>query len=170
MDVSKEMSQTEHIRYRAGTYIGRLGKGTCPNDGIYTLLQEALHYVVNEFCGGHGKRIEVRIEDKQTVVIRDYGRGMSLEERYARSHRLPKMMVDMLTGVGMDAVNALSSCMDMCIYRKGTVTERHYEEGMLLGEWTEKTNRKDGISISFTPDENIFGPFQYHTLFGKVLF
>ena len=76
----------------------------------------------------------------------------------------------MLTGVGMDAVNALSSCMDMCIYRKGTATKRHYEEGMLLSEWTEKTNRKDGISISFTPDENIFGPFQYHTLFGKVLF
>jgi topoisomerase-4 subunit B len=155
------MSQPEHIRCRAGMYIGRLGNGTCPNDGIYTMLQEALHYMVNEFCEGYGKRIEIRMEDKQTVVIRDYGRGMCFEERYAKSRRSPKMMVDMLTGVGMDAVNALSSCMDICIYRKGIVTERHYEEGMLLGEWTEKTNRKDGISISFTPDENIFGPFQF---------
>lgn len=161
MQTSKEMTQMEHIRFRAGMYIGRLGNGTCPNDGIYTLLQEALHYVVNEFCEGHGKRIEVRIEDKQTVVIRDYGRGMSLEERCAKSHHSPKMMVDMLTGVGMDAVNALSSYMDMCMYRKGAVTECHYEEGILLGEWTEKSKQKEGICISFTPDEEIFGPFQY---------
>ena len=94
MQTPKEMSQIEHIRFRAGMYIGRLGNGSSPYDGIYTLLQEALHYMVNEFCEGHGKRIEVWIEDKQTVVIRDYGRGMSFEERYAKSHRSPKMMVD----------------------------------------------------------------------------
>lgn len=59
-------------------YIGKLGDGTYPNDGIYTLLREVLHYVVNEFWEGYGKRVEVRIEDKQTITIRDYGRGCPL--------------------------------------------------------------------------------------------
>ena len=71
------------------------------------------------------------------------------------------MMVDLLTCLGMDTVNALSSCMNMSIYGNGTMEEFYYEEGVLLGEWTEKTKQKDGISISFTPDESIFGPFQF---------
>ena len=161
MNTPEEMSQIEHIRFRASMYIGRLGDGTYPHDGIYTLLREVLHYVVNEFWEGYGKRIEIRIEDKQTIVIRDYGRGISFEERYANSRKYPKMMVDLLTCLGMDTVCALSSCMNMSIYNKGTVNELYYEEGLLLSEWTEKTKRKDGISITFTPDESIFGPFQF---------
>ena len=161
MDTPEEMSQIEHIRFRASMYIGRLGDGTYPHDGIYTLLREVLHYIVNEFWEGYGKRIEIRIEDKQTIVIRDYGRGMSFEERYANSRKYPKMMVDLLTCLGMDTVNALSSCMNMSIYDNGTVKEFYYEKGILLGEWTEKTKQKDGISITFTPDESIFGPFQF---------
>lgn len=161
MDTSEEMSQLEHIRIRAGMYIGKLGDGTYPNDGVYTLLREVLHYVVNEFWEGYGKRVEVRIEDKQTITIRDYGRGLSFEERYANSKQSPKMAVDLLTCLGIDTVNALSSWMDICVYGKGTVTVCHNEEGLLLGEWTEKTKRKDGISITFIPDENIFGPFQF---------
>lgn len=161
MNTPEEMSQIEHIRFRASMYIGRLGNGTYPHDGIYTLLREVLHYVINEFWEGYGKRIEIRIEDKQTIVIRDYGRGMSFEERYANSRKYPKMMVDLLTCLGMDTVNALSSCMNMSIYDNGTVNEFYYEEGILLGEWTEKTKQKDGISITFTPDESIFGPFQF---------
>lgn len=155
-----EMCQIEHIRYRASMYLGRLGNGDSSADGIYLMLQELLHPIVNEYRDGHGKRIEVRIEDKQTVAIRDYGRGISLEERYADRSHSPKMIED-LTGFGIDTVNALSSSMDICIYRKGAVSWFHYEEGMLLGEWTEKTKRKDGISITFTPDESIFGPFQF---------
>ena len=162
MNTSEEMSQIDHIRSRAGMYIGRLGDGTYPNDGIYTLLREVLHYVVNEFWEGYGKRVEVRIEDKQTITIRDYGRGMSFEERYTNSkQQSPRMAVDLLTCLGIDTVNALSSWMDICVYGKGTVTVCHYEEGLLLGEWTEKTKRKDGISITFTPDESLFGPFQF---------
>ncbi len=161
MNTPKEVSQIEHIRFRASMYIGRLGDGTYTHDGIYTLLREVLHYVVNEFWEGYGKRIEIRIEDMQTIVIRDYGRGMSLEERYANSRKYPKMMVDLLTCLGLDTVCALSSCMNMSIYNKGTVKEFYYEEGILLGEWTEKTKQKDGISITFTPDESIFGPFQF---------
>lgn len=161
MDTPEEMSQIEHIRFRASMYIGRLGDGTYPHDGIYTLLREVLHYIVNEFWEGYGKRIEIRIEDKQTIVIRDYGRGMSFEERYANSRKYPKMMVDLLTSLGIDTVNALSSCMNMSIYDNGTVKEFYYEKGILLGEWTEKTKQKDGISITFTPDESIFGPFQF---------
>ena len=160
MQTSEEMTQIEHIRYRASMYLGRLGNGDSSADGIYLMLQELLHPIVNEFRDGHGKRIEVRMEDKQTVAIRDYGRGVSLEERYADRGHSPKMIED-LTGFGIDTVNALSSCMDICIYRKGTVNRFHYEEGMLLGEWAEKTKRKDGISITFTPDESIFGPFQF---------
>ena len=161
MNTPEEMSQIEHIRFRASMYIGRLGNGTYPYDGIYTLLREVLHYVVNEFWEGYGKRIEIRIEDKQTIVIRDYGRGMSFEERYANSRKYPKMMVDLLTCLGIDTVNALSSCMNMSIYDNGTVKEFYYEEGILLGEWTEKRKQKDGISITFTPDESIFGSFQF---------
>ena len=71
------------------------------------------------------------------------------------------MMVDLLTCLGIDTVNALSSCMNMSIYDNGTVKEFYYEKGILLGEWTEKTKQKDGISITFTPDESIFGPFQF---------
>lgn len=161
MNTPEEMSQIEHIRFRASMYIGRLGDGTYPHDGIYTLLREVLHYIVNEFWEGYGKRIEIRIEDKQTIAIRDYGRGISFEERYANSRKYPKMMVELLTCLGLDTVCALSSCMNMSIYNKGTVNELYYEEGLLLSEWTEKTKRKDGISITFTPDESIFGPFQF---------
>lgn len=160
MNTPEEMTQREHIRYRASMYLGRLGDGTNPDDGMYLMLQDVLHLIVNEFREGHGKRIEVRMEDKQTICIRDYGRGLSFEERYADSSHFPRMIED-LTGFGVDTVNALSSCMDVCIYRKGSARELHYEEGILLGEWTEKTKRKDGISITFTPDENIFGPFQF---------
>lgn len=70
------------------------------------------------------------------------------------------MMVDLLTCLSMDTVNALSSCMNMSIYGNGTVKEFYYEGCILLGEWTEKTKQKDGISITFTPDESIFGPVQ----------
>ena len=160
MQTSGEMSQIEHIRYRASMYLGRLGNGDSLADGIYLMLQELLHLIVNEFRDGYGKRIEVRIEDKQTIAIRDCGRGISFEKRHADRSPSPKMIED-LTGFGIDTVNALSSCMDICIYKKGTVNYFHYEEGMLLGEWTEKTKRKDGISITFTPDEGIFGPFQF---------
>lgn len=160
MQTSGEMSQIEHIRYRASMYLGRLGNGDSSADGIYLMLQELLHLIVNEFRDGYGKRIEVRIEDKQTIAIRDCGRGISFEKRHADRSPSPKMIED-LTGFGIDTVNALSSCMDICIYKKGTVNCFHYEEGMLLGEWTEKTKRKDGISITFTPDESIFGPFQF---------
>ena len=158
MKTPNEMSQTEHIRFRAGMYLGRLGNGELSSDGIYLMLQELLHPLVNEFRDGHGKRIEVRMEDKQTIAIRDYGRGMSFEERYANRGQHSKMIED-LTGFGIDTVIALSSCMDICIYRKGTASWFHYEEGMLLGEWTENTNRKDGIYITFTPDECIFEPY-----------
>ena len=160
MQTSGEMSQIEHIRYRASMYLGRLGNGDSSADGIYLMLQELLHLIVNEFRDGYGKRIEVRMEDKQTVAIRDYGRGISFEERHADRSHSPKMIED-LTGFGIDTVNALSSCMDICVYRKGSASWFHYEEGMLLGEWTEKTKRKDGISITFTPDDSIFGPFQF---------
>lgn len=93
MNTLEEMSQIEHIRFRAGMYIGRLGDGTYPNDGIYTLLREVLHYVVNEFSEGYGKRVEVLIEYKQTITIRDYGRGISFEERYANSKQSHRMAV-----------------------------------------------------------------------------
>lgn len=160
MNTLEEMSQREHIRYRASMYLGRLGDGTNPDDGMYLMLQDVLHPIVNEFREGHGKRIEVRMEDKQTINIRDYGRGLSFEERYADSSHFPRM-IEELTGFGIDTVNALSACLDICIYRKGTVRGLHYEEGILLGEWTEKTKRKDGLSITFTPDESIFGSFQF---------
>lgn len=155
------MSKIEHLRFIASMYIGRLGDGSYPNDGIYTLLREILHYVVNEFWEGYGKRIEIQIEDKQTITIRDYGRGMSFEERYANSQQSPRMVVDLLTGFGIDTIYALSSCMNISVYNNGRMNEFYYEEGILLGEWTEKTKKKDGISISFTPDESIFGPFQF---------
>lgn len=160
MNTPEEMTQREHIRYRASMYLGRLGDGTNPDDGMYLMLQDVLHPIVNEFREGHGKRMEVRMEDMQTISIRDYGRGLSFEERSADSRNFFRMIED-LTGFGIDTVNALSSCMDICIYRKGTAKELHYEEGILLGEWTEKTKRKDGISITFTPDESIFGAFQF---------
>lgn len=160
MNAPTEMTQREHIRYRASMYLGQLGDGANPNDGMYLMLQDVLHPIANEFREGHGNRIEVRMEDRQTISIRDYGRGLSFEERYADSSHFPRM-IEELTGFGIDTVNALSSCMDVCIFRTGTVRVLHYEEGILLGEWTEKTKRKDGISITFTPDENIFGAFQF---------
>ena len=160
MNAPEEMSQREHIRYRASMYLGRLGDGTNPDDGMYLMLQDVLHPMVNEHREGHGNRLEVRMEDKQTINIRDYGRGLSFEERYADSNHFPRM-IEELTGFGIDTVNALSSCMDICIYRKGIAKELHYEEGSLLGEWTEKTKHKDGISITFSPDESIFGTFQF---------
>lgn len=155
-----DIDQIEHIRARAHWYIGRTGDGTYPHDGIYTLLQEVLNHFVDEFREGYGNKIEVRIDSGQTVTVRDYGRGMSFEDRYANS-RLSTKAVE-VTHFGLDTVKALTSYMDIEIYKNGDVDWLGYEEGMLIHETTYKKKCPEGLSVTFALHEWVFDTYRFN--------
>lgn len=152
------IDEIEHIRARASWYVGRLGDGTYAHDGIYTLLQEVLNHFVDEFREGYGTTIDVWISSKQ-VFIRDYGRGILLEDRYANS-RLSTKAVE-VTYIGWDVVNALSDYMDIEVSKNGTVDRYGYDKGVLSHKTTYKKRRKDGLSVTYSLDDSIWGRHQY---------
>ena len=155
MQLSEKVTLPEHIRTHAEMYIGKIGEGSHPNDGIYLLLQEVLNYFVDEFQEGYGKKIEIQIQSGQIVTIRDYGRGLSFDERYSENHHSIKTAE--VTSFGLDTVNALSSYMDVEIYRNGVVDWFSYEEGVLIHKLTNKTKCKDGIAVTFALHDLVFG-------------
>lgn len=173
MFLNNNLNQIEHIRTHASMYIGRLGDGTHYSDGVYTLLQEVLNFCVDEFRSGYGKKLEVGMMDERTIIVRDYGRGLPFEERSANSSLSARAMD--VTLFGIDTVIALSGCMDVDIYNGGVVDRCYYTEGKLYYQHTEKTKRKDGVSIAFSLDEFIFGDYRFdkkiiHTMLQHIAY
>jgi topoisomerase IV subunit B len=165
------LSALEHIRLRTGMYIGRLGDGSNPDDGIYVLIKEVIDNSVDEFIMGHGKRIDLRL-DGPTVTVRDYGRGIPLGkvvECVSVINTGAKYGTDAfefsvgLNGVGTKAVNALSADFRVASYREGEVMEAMFQRGKLKAKKREKIKGKDdGTLVVFTPDNEIFGEYTFN--------
>ncbi len=160
----------EHIRRRPGMYIGKLGDGSSSDDGIYVLLKEVLDNSIDEYRMGFGKNISVNIEDGK-VAVRDYGRGVPLGKVKDVSSKMNtgakydskafKKSVG-LNGVGIKAVNALSSQFVIESCREGESKAVVYEKGHVIEDGAQqKTSNKNGTSVVFTPDKEIFGDYFY---------
>jgi topoisomerase-4 subunit B len=169
------LSPLEHIRLRTGMYIGRLGDGSNPDDGIYVLIKEIIDNGVDEFIMGNGKIIEVVVKDG-VVKVRDYGRGIPLGkliECVSIINTGAKYNDDVfqfsvgLNGVGTKAVNALSSRFRVVAVRAGEFAEAVFERGKLLSERKGKLKekQKDGTFVEFTPDMEIFGEHTFNLEF-----
>lgn len=166
----KTLSSLEHIRARTGMYIGRTGNGSHYDDGIYVLIKEVVDNSIDEFIMGHGKRIEITIEE-DTVSVRDYGRGIPLGkvvECVSRINTGAKYNDDVfqfsvgLNGVGTKAVNALSSYFLVRSHREGQFVEARFTQGVLEAEETGRAgNEEDGTFISFSPDPEIFKSYRF---------
>lgn len=169
-DSIKSLDWREHIRLRPGMYIGKLGDGSSPDDGIYVLLKEVIDNCIDEHTMGHGRHVDITIENKM-VSVRDYGRGIPLGKvvdvvskintgaKYDSSVFQKSVG---LNGVGTKAVNALSSYFKVESYREGKMKQAEFERGVLKKEnKEEKTSEENGTLISFTPDETVFHNFRF---------
>ena len=169
----RHLSDMEHIRTRPGMYIGRLGDGSLPEDGIYVLLKEVIDNSIDEFRMNAGKRIEIDIEDNLRVSVRDYGRGIpqgKLVEAVSQLNtggkydsKAFKKSVG-LNGVGVKAVNFLSSHFEVKSYRDGKVRHLVFQQGKLTGDTTTATTDENGTFIFFEPDncDTLFKNYQFH--------
>ena len=165
------LSDVDHIRTRPGMYIGRLGDGSHTEDGIYVLLKEAIDNSIDEFRMNAGKRIEVDITDNKCVSLRDYGRGIPQGKMIEAVSQLNtggkydskafKKSVGM-NGVGIKAVNFLSSHFEVRSYRDGMVRTAKFEKGILIEDTTEPTEDETGTYIFFEPDESLFHNYSFH--------
>ena len=174
----RHLDDMEHIRVRSGMYIGRLGDGSQSDDGIYVLLKETLDNSIDEFKMGAGKKIEVTIEDNRRVSVRDYGRGIpqgKLVEAVSKLNtggkydsKAFKKSVG-LNGVGIKAVNALSSRFEVRSYRDGKVRAVAFERGVLQSDDTEDSTEETGTYIYFEPDDTLFVGFSFQNQFVENL-
>lgn len=169
-DNIRSLDWKEHIRMRPGMYIGKLGDGSSPDDGIYILLKEVLDNSIDEYVMGAGKTIEISIQGNK-VIVRDYGRGIPLGKvvdvvskmntggKY--DSRAFKKSVG-LNGVGTKAVNALSNYFRVESNRDGKSASAEFEQGNLTNQETlDDTTRRKGTKVSFIPDETIFKNYKY---------
>jgi topoisomerase-4 subunit B len=168
----------EHIRLRPGMYIGKLGDGSSHDDGIYVLLKEVMDNSIDEFMMGFGKKIDVTITDRE-VTVRDYGRGIPLGKLMDVVSRMNtgakydskafKKSVG-LNGVGIKAVNALSMKFMIRSVREGEAKEILFEKGIVTEEervW--KSDEPNGVTITFYPDDEMFGNYHYISEFVEAL-
>ena len=169
-DTIKTLDWKEHIRKRPGMYIGKLGDGSSQDDGIYVLLKETFDNSLDEFMMGFGKEIKITISDS-IVKVRDYGRGIPLGKVLDVASKMNtgakydskvfKKCVG-LNGVGIKAVNALSSSFNIQSIRDGKFKEVVFTEGELQNDKKLKpTERENGVLVTFTPDKNMFGNYHY---------
>ena len=159
-----------HIRLRTGMYIGRIGDGSNPNDGIYILLKEVVDNAIDEFIMGVGKRIDIN-RDGDRVTIRDFGRGIPLGkvvDCVSKMHTGGKYNDDVfqfsvgLNGVGTKAVNALSEAFEVCSWREGKLKRALFEQGKKVQEKNGKEPKTpNGTFVGFTPDHEIFGQYKW---------
>lgn len=170
----KTLSSLEHIRKRPGMYIGRLGDGSNPDDGIYILLKEVVDNSVDEFIMGAGKRINITIEEKGWVRVRDYGRGIPLGkivDCVSTINTGAKYNTDVfqfsvgLNGVGTKAVNALSSSFKVTAFRDGQYAAAQFSRGILDTTSAGETSEKNGTLIEFLADREIFPEFSFDQKF-----
>ena len=170
-DNIRHLSDMEHVRTRPGMYIGRLGDGNLPEDGIYVLLKEVIDNSIDEFKMKAGDRIEIEVEDNLRVSVRDYGRGIpqgKLVEAVSMLNtggkydsKAFKKSVG-LNGVGIKAVNALSSHFEVKSFRDGKVRELTFEKGVKKSDKTLDTNDENGTYIYFEPDNTLFKGYSFH--------
>ena len=170
-DNIRHLSDMEHVRTRPGMYIGRLGDGNLPEDGIYVLLKEVIDNSIDEFKMKSGDRIEIDVEDNLRVSVRDYGRGIpqgKLVEAVSMLNtggkydsKAFKKSVG-LNGVGLKAVNALSAHFEVKSYRDGKVRSITFEKGELKSDQTEDTQDETGTYVYFEPDNTLFKNYSFH--------
>jgi len=173
----KTLSSLEHIRLRPGMYIGRLGNGAHAEDGIYVLLKETIDNSIDEFTMGHGRKIEVELdEERRSVRVRDYGRGIPLGKLVdcvsiintgAKYDSETFQKAVGLNGVGQKAVNALALSYRAQAVRDGETKVVEFEKGKLKKESrVQKCDERNGTLIEFTPDAQLFGAdFRFRTEF-----
>ena len=174
----RHLSDMEHVRTRPGMYIGRLGDGSLPEDGIYVLLKEVIDNSIDEFKMKSGDRIEVDIIDNARVSVRDYGRGIPqgklveavsvLNTGGKYDSKAFKKSVG-LNGVGVKAVNALSSRFEVKSYREGKVRELVFERGQLISDHTVDSQDENGTYIYFQPDGTLFKNYRFHDDFVETM-
>ncbi|MBN2145567.1 MAG: type IIA DNA topoisomerase subunit B [Candidatus Aureabacteria bacterium] len=170
----KTLSSLEHIRTRSSMYIGRLGDGSNPNDGIYILLKEVVDNSVDEYIMGYGNKIDIEIRDKK-VIVRDYGRGIPLGkvvDCVSRINTGAKYNDDVfqfsvgLNGVGTKAVNALSENFKVTSFREGRFKSAEFKSGILKKEDKGLSNKTpEGTLIEFIPDKTIFNDYEFRDEF-----
>jgi topoisomerase IV subunit B len=169
-DNIRSLDWKEHIRLRPGMYIGKLGDGSSPDDGVYVLLKEVIDNCIDEHAMGYGKHVDVTIADK-TLTVRDYGRGIPLGKvvdvvskmntgaKYD-SKAFQKSVG--LNGVGTKAVNALSNHFKVTAYREGREKTAEFERGVLVKDSKETASKEEnGTFVEFTPDDSIFKNFHF---------
>jgi topoisomerase-4 subunit B len=166
------LSSLEHIRLRTGMYIGRLGDGSNPDDGIYILVKEVIDNSIDEYIMGHGKKIEIVLKNNQ-VSVRDYGRGIPLGKVVecvsvintgAKYNDEVFQFSVGLNGVGTKAVNALSSHFRVMAIREGKCAEAVFARGVLKGErkGSVKGDVRNGTLVEFVPDDGVFGDYEFN--------
>src|SRR5258705_1528343 len=173
-DSIKSLDWKEHIRLRPGMYIGKLGDGSSPDDGIYVLVKEVMDNCIDEYAMGHGKTVELTISGKE-VTVRDYGRGIPLGKvvdvvsKVNTGAKFDSKVFQKsvgLNGVGTKAVNALSHHFKVTAIREGKEKTAIFERGVLIKEHKEaKTGEGNGTLVTFIPDETVFRNFKFHTEF-----
>jgi topoisomerase-4 subunit B len=173
-DSIKSLDWKEHIRLRPGMYIGKLGDGSSPDDGIYVLVKEVLDNCIDEYTMGYGKTVELTIDGK-TVSIRDYGRGIPLGKvvdvvsKVNTGAKFDSKVFQKsvgLNGVGTKAVNALSNYFKVTAVREGKEKTAEFKKGVLIKEHKEaKTGEDNGTLVTFIPDDTVFKNLKFHLEF-----
>lgn len=173
-DSIKSLDWKEHIRLRPGMYIGKLGDGSSPDDGIYVLVKEVMDNCIDEFAMGYGKTIELTVEGKQ-VTVRDYGRGIPLGKvidavsKVNTGAKFDSKVFQKsvgLNGVGTKAVNALSGYFKVTAVREGKEKTAEFQKGVLIKEHNQAKTREDnGTIVTFIPDDSMFRNFKFHSEF-----
>jgi topoisomerase-4 subunit B len=174
-DSIKSLDWREHIRLRPGMYIGKLGDGSSPDDGIYVLMKEVIDNCIDEHTMGYGRHVDIVLDKEGKVTIRDYGRGIPLGKvvdvvskintgaKYD-SKAFQKSVG--LNGVGTKAVNALSHYFKVTAFREGKAKAAEFERGILKKETKEeKTTEENGTEVTFIPDDSIFKHYKYQSEF-----
>ena len=172
-DNIRTLEGVEHIRRRPGMYIGRLGNGADLGDGIYVLLKEVVDNSIDEFSAGFGKQIQITVDEK-TATVRDYGRGIPLNSVVKAVSVLNtggkydtkgyKKSVG-LNGVGLKAVNALSTHFYVEAFRDGMSSFAEFREGKLVDSGQRESKEKNGTLVRFVPDEHLFVGYSFHMEF-----
>ncbi len=170
----KSLDWKEHIRLRPGMYIGKLGDGSSPDDGIYVLVKEVIDNCIDEFAMGYGKTIELTVEGKN-VTVRDYGRGIPLGKvvdvvsKVNTGAKFDSKVFQKsvgLNGVGTKAVNALSHFFKVTAIRDGKEKTAEFERGVLIKEYKQaRTSESNGTLVTFIPDPAVFKNFKFHSEF-----
>ena len=173
-DNIRHLSDMEHVRTRPGMYIGRLGDGSQAEDGVYVLLKEVVDNSIDEFKMNAGKRIEIRLVEGLNVSVRDYGRGIPqgklleavsmLNTGAKYDSKAFKKSVG-LNGVGLKAVNALSSHFEVKSFREGQVRHLVFEKGVLMADTTGASDEENGTYVFFEPDKTLFKHYSFRQEF-----